>query len=358
MLLKKGTFSKKGKTMKKRIPFIFLIVLFVIVIVTAIFLGKPEDISKKDMDFEEYESDEELLFYTLEPYTFEPWEAEPEENIEGEPASEELVEHINSMGRDIVRFINQEYDLDWQYEDIEVITVEADESFGGWYLHTHKKMVINTNFLAGNVNEQRRIIAKDYTIIHELIHAIIDQNRGTPFFYKRYSDNEVIGGYLHEGITELLTEDYSSSIGIDIRDAYPNGLASSYVFLVYYLRATEVAFEGSIKNILNDEMYKLEEQMEWKTEDEAFDKWIFMFDITQMSYLNCLNGDYSLQPFVLAEAMTEFLITVTDDQDVLLDEINIFFNRVFGSNDETHYCDNLIDALSIMIDLSEQELGS
>ena len=344
--------------MKKRNSFIILFVLFVIVLVTAIFLGKPEGISKKDVDFEEYESDEELLFYALEPYTFEPWEAEPEENIEGEPASDELKEHINSMGRDIVRFINQKYDLDWQYEDVEVLTVDADESFGGWYLHTYKRMIINNNFLFGNTNEQTRFIAKDYTIIHELIHAIIDQNRGTPFFYKRYSDNEVIGGYLHEGITELLTEDYSSSVGIDIRDAYPNGLASSYVFLVYYLRATEVAFEGSIKNILNDEMYKLEEQMERNTVDGAFDKWIFMFDITQMSYMNCLQGDYSLHPFTLAEAMTEFLITITNDQDALLDEINTFFNRAFGSNDGTCYCENLIDALSLMIELSEQELGN
>lgn len=351
--------------MKKRWLLFLAVIIAAIIIAAIVVVIIPKKFSDdsesriEEEEFEDMEEDEvELAFYTLEPYTFEPWEFEPEDLLEGEPAPPELAEYVNSAGRDIVKFLNKTYDMDWQYRDVEIYTLAETESFGGCYLPTYKTLYLNTNFVYGNANDVDLYPGVKFIIFHELIHAITDQNRGTPFFYKWYSEKDVLGGYVHEGLTELLTEEYAESKGIKLKDVYPNGMSSGYIHIVYYLRATEVAFEGAIRDILTDNMSELETRMEKKAEnDEAFDKWLFLLDITQMQYLrDHVEYDHEeYNSFIYVETMTEFLISVTDDPDALLDEINIYFDKSYGTYSGTQYCEDLIDALDQMHFLSENK---
>jgi len=333
--------------MKKRI-----IVILMLMSLIFVACGKREDA----VDKVSTESIEENMFYDMELSTFEPWESEEEYIPEGEIASEQIRKRVNELGNDAVEFINNTYHTEWENIDIDVFTFEGEPYYGGSYCHTNKTLYINRNYKFGKIEDEVWNPAIMSTIAHEMIHAATDANRGTPFFYKWYSDDSVLGGYLHEALTELLTEEYLSYIGIQLRDVYEEGMCSGYVNIVYYLRALDSAVPGSIRDILCDNMSELEEKVEKKAgNDEAFDRWLFLLDITQIEHFNITTGEEdAINPFVWVITMTEFMEDISDEK-TLLREINSYFDKVCGFYENEKYCDTVEESKKIMNDFVNGE---
>ena len=292
-----------------------------------------------------------LLIQGLDPYGFKPYDPNDDVAPEiAEEASKELSEEVNSLGREIADFLNQKYDLNWEYTEIPVFTFSGNNEYGGFYFTQLKRMYINTDSCFGKLEDGLSTKLK-WVISHELIHAITDSNRGTPFFYKLISPDEAEGVYLHEAITELLTEQFWETKGINSKAAYPEGGTSGYVVIVYFLKATEVSFEGTIKDLLNDNMSEVENRMETQVGDNlAFDRWLCLSDITQLSTMNKEENS-----FFLIEVMTEYLWYTTQDEEALLDTINAFFDTVFGYYTDEYKFETIEDAIYTMDILSYDE---
>ena len=332
--------------MKKRI-----IVILMLMALITVACGKKEDsfneVSTED-SFNEVSTND--LFYDMELSTFKPWESEAEYIPEGEIASDQIRKRVNDLGNDAVKFINNTYHTKWENIDIDVCIFEGDPYYGGSYCYTNKTLYINRNYKFGNIEDEVWNHAIKSAVAHEMIHSATDANRGTPFFYKRYSDGSVLGGYLHEALTELLTEKYLEHLGIKLKDVYDEGMCSGYVHIVYYLRALDSAVPGCIKDILCDNMSELEEKVEKKAgNDEAFDRWLFFLDVTQMEHFDFTAGvEESINPFVWVITMTEFMEDISDKK-TLLREINIYFDKVCGFYEDEPYFDTVEEAKNLML---------
>ena len=324
--------------MKKRISCFILALLMAVVSISCGKSANNAELSSK-----------ENIFYELEVSTFMPWESEEEDIPEGELASDDIRREVNNLAKDILGFINSTYSTEWEYVDKDVFIVEGTEDYGGGYCHTDGNLYFNKNFVYGNVEKGFQNPKLKNVVVHEVIHAIIDENRGTPFFYKWYSEDSVLGGYLHEAVTELLTEEYLRYIGIQLKDIYSEGMSSGYAHIVYYLRAMDAAIPGTVNDILCDNMPELEERVEEKAgNEEAFDRWLFFLDITQLEYMNCImNEEDAINPFIMVYATTEFMEDISDEE-VLLKEINNYFDKAFGSNSGEKYCDTVEEGKEMM----------
>ncbi len=294
---------------------------------------------------------QDLLISGLEPYGFQPYDEEYDVPPEGaEKASEELAEEVNSLGREIVDFLNQKYDLGWKYTEIPVYTFSENSEWGGFYFPKYKSMYINIDSDFGKL-EKELSPSFEWVIAHELTHGITDQNRGTPFFFKEISSDETMGVFLHEGITEILTEQFMATKGITPKDAYPEGGSSGYIAIVYYLKASEFSFEGTINDMLNDDMSAVETRMENAVGDElAFDRWLCLIDITQFVMM-----ESDENPFFCIEAMTEYLWYTTQDEEELLATINEFFDTVFGYYTDEYQFETIEEAIYTLDMMSYDE---
>ncbi len=331
--------------MKKRISCVILSLLMAVVSISC---GKSANNAEL--------STEENIFYELEVSTFMPWESEEEDIPEGELASDDIRREVNNLAKDILGFINSTYSTGWEYVDKDVYTFEGDPYYGGGYCHTDGNLYFNKNFIYGNIEKGFQNPKLKNVVVHEVIHGITDENRGAPFFYKWYSDDSVLGGYLHEAVTELLTEEYLRYIGIQLKDVYSEGMSSGYAHIVYYLRAMDAAIPGAMEDILSDNMSELEKRVEEKAEnDEAFDRWLFFLDITQVEHINCIMGEEdAINPFIMVYATTEFMERISDEE-VLLKEINNYFDKAFGLNSGEQFCYSIEEAKEIMLSLVEEE---
>ena len=90
-------------------------------------------------------------------------------------------------------------------------------------------------------------------------------------------------------------------------------------------------------------------------DDEAFDKWLFAFDFTQINYLNYGEDKNNfINPFVFVESMTCFLSSVTDNQEALLKEINVYYDKAFGYNEGNIFFESVDEAIDDMHYISIQ----
>ena len=248
------------------------------------------------------------------------------ENVsyDGYEADDETYKRVEELCKDIVLFINDTYNLEWSYDTLPVVIV-TDELPEG---------------VSGNCTNGIIYIRKDAStdlIVHELIHFVTEVNRGSYLFCIECNDNEhkgfVYGGYIHEAVTQYITEEYMYSrfsiYKTNIRAKY------SYFGITTFLEAIEIASPGFVRSFLHGgieeariEMDKLAKKYIENPSDDFFDLWLAMLDNYQVS-------TYEYQVYDVKSVVASIeLANLICPEDRKKDELLLFNNMISMTKDD------------------------
>lgn len=230
-------------------------------------------------------------------------------SFEGVKVPITIQDEINKEGQRICSYLNDNYELNWKYDEVPGIYV-ADE-ITAMYSEKDKKIYLSKSYFRNNGGSI--LFPKRSILIHEIIHYLMDSNMGTPYIFVE-DENGSLGLYFHEAITEYITEKYISDV-YDIKtydDMYGKGMASGYVTIKTYIELTEYAIPDLIKFVLHGNISDLESEMTKIVSEriegdtiEPFKSWLSMITCAQVCELYYDSVDIENQI-----AMIEFLSAI------------------------------------------------
>lgn len=145
---------------------------------------------------------------------------------------------LDSIGQDLFDFIVKKYDLDWEYQNVEIVFLDFSTVAEGEYAYYGAMADVDCNIVYLNTYALHTFQDYYYRSIHELIHCMVYKNNGTMNF-AIYDDNgKFIGYYVSEAITDLIAVDYLDYVGEEnALDYFLNG--SNYCYTVVTLQILE-----------------------------------------------------------------------------------------------------------------------
>lgn len=182
----------------------------------------------------EAKSKENLQLFNEATPTYVPRPVDAEIDFEITRVNSETEKMIENLGKDVCRFINDVYEIEWQFPETKVFTAPAvpgviAEHFDG-VIVLYGEYVDNNSFRT--------------TLVHELIHYLFHVNTGSAFCYLYNSDGLVAGRYLHEAVTEYITYRYIREVWgmsiLEINDGETK--TQAYDLLVYNIEEINIAF--------------------------------------------------------------------------------------------------------------------
>lgn len=162
-------------------------------------------------------------------------------------ASSEEQEQLDNLTEDVVNFLNEEYNIEWKSEKIELYKVdflqlEGYELYNAIAAPKDRKMYVNTT-----LNENAKFVE-----VHELIHCIRYENVGRCEFVMEKGDH-ALGGYTSEAFTDLITIKYFESKGISGAREFFN-INSNYSYTTCALSMLERSIPNEIYYYLTEDM--------------------------------------------------------------------------------------------------------
>lgn len=222
---------------------------------------------------------------------FRVWNIEETDNglpFEGKDVSIDIENEIDSYANQIVEYIEQEYNIIWIYESIQVMS--ADFSNTKFYAY-NALYIPKTGIIYINENN-KYIDSKDlkYIYVHELIHYLRDINVGTCNFY--FPEYDGLGKYTMEALTDLLTIKIFGT-----EEAKEFFLTkSSYSYSIVGMEILELAIPELLEYYLKDDMKSLENEYNTLSEKyvdmisvgvtNPFMNFLDVVDATQIAYNN------------------------------------------------------------------------
>lgn len=170
-----------------------------------------------------------------------------------EESSAEEKESINELAKEMVDFINEEYNLEWSYVDVETYRVDF-ASMEGYEIYNavadpeNSKFYISTTVAERISNEQLIYLAG-----HELEHIIRYANIGGFEFVLEDETSSMLGSYTSEAFTDLITIKFFESKGDEkVREFFYTN--SSYCYTVTALTMLEYSMPDLEYYYLTDDM--------------------------------------------------------------------------------------------------------
>lgn len=196
---------------------------------------------------------------------------------------------IDYYGDKIVDFVNENYDLHWIYEPIQVISGDFSNtdyySYNAFYIPNSGIMYINES-PSITINKEEI----QYIYVHELIHYLRDINIGTCDFL--YSEHDGLGKYTMETLTDLLT---IKIFGTEEAEEFFL-TKSGYSYSVVGMEILELAIPDLIEYYLKNDMKGLENQYNSISEkyvdmtevdiENPFMNFLYVVDANQIAYNN------------------------------------------------------------------------
>lgn len=202
-------------------------------------------------------------------------------------------EDVDNYGERIVDFINENYNLNWLYEPIEVIS--ADFLNTDYYIY-NVFYVPNSGIMYINENPYYDLDEEilQYIYVRELIHYIRDLNVGTSNFI--YPNQDALGKYSTGTLTDLLTMKFFGT-----KEAEEFFLTKScYSYSTVGMQILELAIPDLMKYYLLNDMKGLEKEynsiakkyvdMSKLEIDNPFMNFLYMVDANQIAYKNFLKA--------------------------------------------------------------------
>ena len=301
MLLRKNT--QKRKKLMKRTNRILASVIAIMLMVSITGCG-----TKECKEFKE--NIEATNFVQFAPELTETYDDTEELEIEfldPQKADEEKTEMVNSKGKEIVDFINENYNTNWNYKPIEVFTATGTKqsSFGWAGQYYNGAIYLNWDLITSDEGK--------FCLSHEIIHYLMDLNSSTPYRGIMTSDNKKIGCYFHEAVTEYINAKYLENNSDDIwKGEWVN--SSAYFLGVFAIDVLTDVVPGAVNMILNNDLETLENEFNekfWKNNEKVKE-----FNPFQ-SYVSVT--DFGLKTLVIAdpddgETITNVIYLVTTMQ--------------------------------------------
>ena len=228
---------------------IFVLILMLCMVSMTFACNSSQSIDKK---VPQYGIQTEEAFKQWKNNTSETVEHEEPENVYEIEQQSDFAKEVNSLGTEIVSYINATYGMKWAYDDVVIKTYDFSgtdfEFYNAYYSTTDYVLYLNSNY-------KFESSGLDYIIAHELIHYIRHLNVGTADFL--YEDTNGLGNYMMEALTDLLTiEMYGNTDKVDT--FFMNN--SSYCYQVVSMKVLKLAIPKLMYYYLENDMKSLENE--------------------------------------------------------------------------------------------------
>lgn len=228
---------------------IFVLILMLCMVSMTFACNSSQSIDKK---VPQYGIQTEDAFKKWKNVTSKTEEHEDPENVYEIEQQSDFAKDVNSLGTEIVSYINATYSMNWVYEDVVIKIYDfsgTDFEFYNAYYST------NDYILYLNSNYKCESSGFDYIIAHELIHYIRHLNIGTANF--QYEDTKGLGNYMMEALTDLLTiEMYGNTEKVDT--FFMNN--SGYCYQIVSMKVLKLAIPKLMYYYLENDMKSLENE--------------------------------------------------------------------------------------------------
>jgi len=216
--------------------------LAIIVLIIFIFTGCGKQIEEQNLVSIKYFSDDSYLIQEKHLIDINiMWEREPQklDNI--------FQNSINTLCKDVLEFLNTEFDLNWKTLPIEAYFSNVQSSISGSLVYGacyyNGKIYIDELL----VNEGIDSIRLNYVVAHELLHYLYDINsRVTKFAIQK--EDLYVGGFLEEAFVDSLARRY-------IIAKYPNlstnDITSGYKYIRLNIDLLELAIPDIFQYFFN-----------------------------------------------------------------------------------------------------------
>ncbi len=301
-----------------------IVLLFVLVFVlcTICFSEFDDDLQDTILD----KNNDSLMFYNTKIRYFKNIK-EDELNVKiFKQCSENIVVLVKEEAEKIVKYINLTYSLNWISPDLNVFfyTDKSTDSksikTAAFYSRKQKAIFINTVFLDDfnfSIDSLKALLS------HEIVHAIIDFNRGTPYFiYTVPQGKGYLGLLLHEGIAEIISRRFLLTSSFSTND-----ITSDYNTIVYIINSVELLYPSFISDILKDRMSDITQKLGIK----CFERILFFIDYELFS-----KNSYDTYYLAMSKyAITEYVSrTIPEKKDKLIQLFNNYSGYNFLSIDK------------------------
>lgn len=189
-------------------------------------------------------------------------------------------EDVNNLLKEIVYFINQNYQVDYRCKPIETVIVqklpeELENTQYIAYYHSEKIYITEDSCAKFNCTVDE-LINNDQmkgVVVHELIHYVVELNKENqkPFAYveSRGNDKYMCGQYLEEGIVDLLAKKFLlSTQNTEDSEEFEKSInndGSLYRTIRMQVELLELADIKVIESFLKDDFRKVEKEFNKKT---------------------------------------------------------------------------------------------
>ena len=252
----------------------------------------------------------------------------------GEEADRNITKRVDDIAQDVVLFINETYDLNWKYNTPSVkISDELPEYVLG-------------NFSNGVIFLRNEPVRTDI-IVHELIHFLTETNTNSGYFFVETDiEGYVYGGYIHEAITEYITEEYMASRyevnKMFLREEF------DYWAIVTCLESIEIASPGFVRAFLHGGTEEARNMMDSIAKEYVknpskvfFDLWLSLIDDIQVKLTE--EGKYPIDSFLASVELVK-LICPEEKQEK---ELKLFKDMFFMMKEHIK-ADNLDELIQVI----------
>lgn len=243
-----------------------IIVTIILLMITAFFISGCSAEKKAEP---EYGVVEEATYRQVVSDSFA--EILEDAGVTANEASEDSKKEISKLEEDLVEFINEEYDLNWEASGVEVYELDFSLVEGYGIYNAMADPEANSFYLNTAIDD-----ASDSRVQfisgHELVHCLTYKNLGTYKFVLKDSEGAELGYYTSEAFADLLAIKFFESREMpEVRDFFYS--SSGYCYTTCALVMLEKSIPNEMYYFLTNDMESLERDF-----NELADKYIKMPD--------------------------------------------------------------------------------